>query len=558
MGGVVAGGEPFALSETVGFVDDRLRAVQKDLVTLLGTLPRDDDDDDDDDDGDDDDGSEARRREGWERRRTSAADARRTALGMQAAMVRYSVLSSYLLSDVPPSRYEASFGMRALRTAMTCHAALRSDLLLLLARRGEEEGIRGDPSSPSRKGRGGGDGRPGISSSSLPSHHRGEARTRDEMAAYAAILHSSAVARLAEEAALPSPSSSSSTGGGGGGGGPSLMEDGGSGWGALLLQMPRSSGRSGRDLRRRGRAPEEEDDEDGDEDEDDIVGEEYPRWKWALEMACAAQEGNYQRYFSLLDSGPAADSADAGSPQDDGRPASSMGGAEGEEAAIDRARFLVLARCCASRSLNLMRLGQLRRYNQSFGKGEKVPALDMARLLRFTGDDDDDDDGDATRGAIDFCCDAGLPIFEIGGDGECQDDHKNRTTYVVMKSAPISVKGDDAVRRMCHPGRMNDAFVFGTRFVERGDTSDDGGNCKNGVESLSNEMSVMHLQQGDGSREDFVDNWEDRDNIMDEEPKRTTLAGVATTRDFSSCCEARKDEDGVLIPPSNVLRNLIG
>jgi hypothetical protein len=49
MGGVVAGGEPFALSETVGFVDDRLRAVQKDLVTLLGTLPRDDDDDDDDD-----------------------------------------------------------------------------------------------------------------------------------------------------------------------------------------------------------------------------------------------------------------------------------------------------------------------------------------------------------------------------------------------------------------------------------------------------------------------------------------------------------------------------
>ena len=40
----------------------------------------------------------------------AAADMRRTALGMQASMVQYSVLSSYLLSDVPLSRYEASFG----------------------------------------------------------------------------------------------------------------------------------------------------------------------------------------------------------------------------------------------------------------------------------------------------------------------------------------------------------------------------------------------------------------------------------------------------------------
>ncbi|KAL3788247.1 hypothetical protein ACHAW5_005298 [Stephanodiscus triporus] len=418
-----------------------------------------------------------------------------------------------------------------------------------------EEGEIGGVDDAADSQRGGGSS---SSSSSLSCHRAEEVRARDEMAAYAAMLHSSAVLRAEETALLPS--SSSAVGGGGGGAGLSLMEDGGSGWGALLLQMSSSSVR-GRGRRRDrmagGEEEEEEEEKDDDCDDNDDVGEKYPRWKWALEMACAAQDGNYQRYFSLLDGGPAdADAAIAPEMfRNDEKSTLSTEELDEEEAAIDRARFLVLARCCASHSLNLIRLKQIRRYNHAFGKEEKVPALDLARLLRFTRGGDADDNDYAIRETVDFCRDAGLPIVEMN-NGDGHDNGEKKKWYIVMKSAPISVKGDDVVRKMCHPGRMNDSFVFGTRFVERGCTSDDGGNCRNGLMSLSNNLSAMNLQRGDVTREDIVDNWEDRDNNVDEESKGSSLAGAATRR--AHWCEARKDEDGILIPPSNVLRNLIG
>ena len=161
-----------------------------------------------------------------------------------------------------------------------------------------------------------------------------------------------------EEGALYA-SSPDGSGDGGGNAMSSIMEDGGSGWGALLLMMSSSSPTTQR-CHSTG-SPIVENNET----------EEYPRWKWAVKLASAALNGNYQRYFALLESGPVAlDISTTAFDYDD-------------ESQTDHARFLILARCCASHSLNLVRLGQLRRYNHAFGKGEAVSAMDIAMMLRL-------------------------------------------------------------------------------------------------------------------------------------------------------------------------------
>ncbi|KAL3756099.1 hypothetical protein ACHAWU_009401 [Discostella pseudostelligera] len=500
-------GPLFSLAETVSFIDDRLRAVQKDLVTLLGNHPAQDT-------------INRYHRQQHQQQQQLVFEAKRSARKMQACMVRYNILASYLLSDLPLEKYEKTFGVRALRTAMASYRELSGELYEDY-HPDEGEVVLGDESIEQRRWR----LRRQREQKERSASYKMEIRTRDEIMAYAAILHSSAVL-YSEERTLYAISSGEGGVGGGGAAMSSLMEDGGSGWGALLLMMSSSFSRTQR-VYDQGAFGVEKDE-----------SEEYPRWKWALELASAAQNGNYQRYFALLEAGPVAlDAATTAKGHQE----------ENGDAHSDHSRFLILARCCASHSLNLVRLGQLRRYNHAFGKGEAVSAMDIARLLRLgtcipTTNDKGDEGGtvkDAIKWAIDFCCDAGLPIVEMEGGKTGKS-----TMYALMKSAPITVKSEDSICRMCNPGRMNDSFVFGSKLyhVDRARMS-----CP------SNQSAVVMTRQSDSIREDGVDDWEDRDDGEDD----AKISDEASVSMSTFACEARSDEDGVLIPPCHVLRILI-
>jgi len=226
-------------------------------------------------------------------------------------------------------------------------------------------------------------------------------------------------------------------------------------------------------------------------------------------LACMAQEGNFQGYFYLLQRGPLSSSPTITLIREE----------EG-----NNARFLLLARCCASHSLNLIRLGQLRNYNHSFGKGEKVSGKDLARLLHF----DDVDEESSAKLAIDFCRDAGLPVVEKGvvvGGKEMTELH------VAMKTAPITIKEDAPIKRICNPGRRNDTFVFGSCLE---DTSHQ-------VNSLVNQLDECVIREN-------VDDWEDI---------QAGDAEIAGLSESNFKLEPRIDEDGVKILSSQVIRSLM-
>ena len=252
------------MSETVSFVDDRLRAVQKDLVTLLGNTQR-----PTQNSSHGDNNSVSARRERIKYLRSQC-----TARTMQARMVRYNILASYLLSAMPGSKYEAKFGARALRTALTCYLNLSGNIH-------DDYGMASVGNNGNNSGCGG-----------QKKQYDEELRTQDEIMAYAALLHSSAVLR-SEEAALPPTHAISA----GGDVTSSLMEDDGGGWGAMLGTYRKHVATN------RGR--ERRTSTSGDCGSCGVIDEEHPRWKWALELGAAAQDGNYVRYLALLEGGPA-------------------------------------------------------------------------------------------------------------------------------------------------------------------------------------------------------------------------------------------------------------
>ena len=402
--------EPFSLCDTVNFIDDRLRAVQKDLVTLVGNLE------------DPSCNTEILNN-----------PQRATLWKMQAKMTRYNIITLYLLSNVPAEKYQVKFGTVALRTCFTSYMNLSQSLLDEYKHTKDSLFLR-------------------------------ELETQDEIMSYIALFHMSAVIR-SEESPLPPTSSASS-----------LMEESGSGWGALFSTFTKYTEKCHSSVYM------------------------YPRWKWTLDLAASVQSGNYQRYFRLLESGPTTD-----------KPPSMTLANNYLDEASDKARFLILARCCCSSSLNLIRLSALRRYNHSFGKGEKVLAHNLANLLQFTGD--------ALLHAIEFCRDAGLPIVmdETGIENKC---------YVTMKSSPINISTDISIVRMCNPGRSNDLFVFGSSIGDE----------------FQDDLTVLTSQLN-------IDNWEERDKIpSDGEPLQRQ------NHDILSC---RNDCDNVLIPPSIMLSKLI-
>jgi len=149
-------------------------------------------------------------------------------------------------------------------------------------------------------------------------------------------------------------------------------------------------------------------------DEDPIES----NWTTALEVAAAADQGNLIHIFRLLD---------------DTSPTVS---------AVYEHRWKVLARCCFVPAINVIRIGLVRRYNKSFGKLEKVPGEDLARLLCLP----------SAESAVRFCSDIGLPTE----DGKA-----------TMKAAPISITDKGAIKRMTNPGRAEDEFVFGRQVLEQ-------------------------------------------------------------------------------------------
>lgn len=439
---------PFSLCDTISFVDDRLRAVQKDLVTLLGNMEE----------------SDVVSSPAFDcKDKQQLHEIKSTVRKMQARMVRYSILSSYLLSGVPASKYEMKIGARALRTALTCYLNLSLTL--------DEEFLANEDV---------------INNANF---YQEECETKDEMMAYMALLHSSAVVR-SDEVALPPPTMGEMTS--------ALTEESGSGWGAILSTFCKHVMPSRRNASL-----------------DSLVCN-FPRWKWALDLACMAQEGNYQRYFSLLEKGP---------------DILSTSGCYHSNTASARARFVILARCCASHSLNLVRLAALRRFNHAFGKRECVSGSDLARLLRFREDGNNNEE--SAEKAITFCRDAGLPtVVKDDCDGFLK-------SYVVFKSAPISISEEGPISRMCNPGRLNDGFVFGTTFRSFNPA---------GVEALVDRLEQCDIQED-------VDNWEDRncENIC----VRSNKSRFDANKDRHCSHSGRLDEEGVMIPSAVVVSNLI-
>ena len=323
--------EPRSLAATVSFVDDRIRAVQVDLTTSLLDSNRTD--------------------ACWAKIRT-----------LQAKLVRYGILVSYLLSDLPSTKYEAKFGRTALRTAIDSYFAAW------------DATFGGEFS--------------GAVYSTRPSEN--DLAERDEMLSYEALMHVSEGLRKGE-AALPTYAA----GGAEGGCGAvlaSYLGRGGTGSEPPALTNEELSGVTG-------------------------MKNGTSKWSIALELAAAADQGNLIHIFRPL--------VDVSS----------------SSTSLHEQRWKVLARCCVVPALNVIRIGLVRRYNKSFGKLEKIPGTDLARLLCLP----------SAELAVQFCSNIGLPT----------EDGK-----VIMKAAPISITDKGVIHRMTNPGRSEDEFVFGRQFLD--------------------------------------------------------------------------------------------
>jgi len=209
--------EPRSLAATVSFVDDRIRAVQVDLTTSLLDSRRTD--------------------RCWAKIRT-----------LQSKLVRYGILVSYLLSDLPSTKYEAKFGRTALRTAIDSYFAAW-------------EASFGDSSRRVYANR--------------PTEN--DLAERDEMLSYEALMHVAEGLRKGE-AALPTYDA---TGGVEGGCGAVLASY--LGRGGTVSEVPSLT------------------DEKSIANQCDSAGtKKMSKWSLALEVAAAADQGNIIQFFRLL------------------------------------------------------------------------------------------------------------------------------------------------------------------------------------------------------------------------------------------------------------------
>ena len=240
--------EKISLVKTVNFVDDRLRAIQVDLTTLLGNM------------GDLD------------------AESLNLVRRIQVRLVRYNLLTQHLLSSLGADKFEWKFATTALTTAISSFFATY-------------HGHNTDT---------------------------GETSNLDEVMCYAALLHI-AMTLKNNEVALPQTSST--------GQGCGLATDGGDGMSAILglyrkhVQKTTHSFNNGS----------------------------FPKYEWALKVGGATETGDLFTALKLL----------APKPGD-------------LEEIDDEGRWKICSRCCIAQAVPLIRIGLMRRYNKSFGKGEQV------------------------------------------------------------------------------------------------------------------------------------------------------------------------------------------
>eukprot|EP00978_Attheya_sp_CCMP212_P023934 scaffold74307_cov51-Attheya_sp.AAC.3 len=222
--------------------------------------------------------------------------------------------------------------------------------------------------------------------------------------------------------------------------------------------------------------------------------ETFPKFKFALQLAALADGGNYNGLLKQLS-----------------LPSSSQVKTKDQDDVMWKTR----CRLCLAPALTAIRIGAVRQYNKSFGKLEKVPASNMARLLYLP----------TPLSAIDFCKSIGLPTTEDDG-------------FIIMKAAPINIVDSATLSK-----QGDHAFVFGilsSQWLQPNSIHD--------TETPKSNPRESH--DGTNSDDDADDDdWEAKD-----EKDGFALPDVEIE---SSQNVASTDEDGVWIPPQNVIWSLI-
>ena len=96
----------------------------------------------------------------------------------------------------------------------------------------------------------------------------------------------------------------------------------------------------------------------------------FPRWRWALEVAASAQNGNFVRFFNLFTKYQNLNFSEQNT-------------AKGF-ANFERQRWEILTRCTLAQVIPLIRIGMMRQYNKCFGKLEKVSVENVSTYLNYS------------------------------------------------------------------------------------------------------------------------------------------------------------------------------
>jgi hypothetical protein len=335
-----------SLAQTANFVDDRLRAVQVDLTTLLGRM-------------------EMEQMDRHEHAGTSISGSTSgsgsisgndississTISGVrkiQVKLIRYNILAQHMLSGLGSDRYQWSFAQKALTTAISSYFAT------FHAGTGHAHGTA--------HGTGHGTGHAHAHGHAQQPENMGYEKDLDEIMSYAALLHIATLVKK-NEMALPQTSSTGQQCG--------LALDGGTGISAILGLYKRYVNV----------------DVDVDVNVDDDVNvnvnhvtsttdsASYPKYQWALQVASAIENGEFLSALRLLRPPMSTSTSMSMSTS-----TTSIGIRTKETS-----QWEIMSRCCVAQVVPLLRIGLLRRYNKSYGKNEKVADTDVSV---YTSDD---------------------------------------------------------------------------------------------------------------------------------------------------------------------------
>jgi hypothetical protein len=357
-----------SLAQTANFVDDRLRAVQVDLTTLLGRM-------------------EMEQMDRHEHAGTSISGSTSgsgsisgndississTVRTIQVKLIRYNILAQHMLSGLGSDRYQWSFAQKALTTAISSYFATFHGT-------GHAHGtghVTGHGTGHvTGHGTGHGTGHAHAHGTGHAHAHAqqpenmGYQKDLDEIMSYAALLHIATLVKK-NEMALPQTSSTGQQCG--------LALDGGTGISAILGLYKRyvnenvnvdvdvdvnvnhvtSTTDSERSDRERS---------DSDSDRSDL-SHSYPKYQWALQVASAIENGEFLSALRLLRPPMSTSTSMSMSTS-----TTSIGIRTKETS-----QWEIMSRCCVAQVVPLLRIGLLRRYNKSYGKNEKVADTDVS------------------------------------------------------------------------------------------------------------------------------------------------------------------------------------